>query len=50
MAKQKIEIDVVLMMIEFVEMLSKQDDEKRDEIVEFFEKESGFKLPGGKTV
>lgn len=50
MAKQKIEIDVVLMMMEFVEMLSKQDDEKRNEIIEFFEKESSFKLPRGKAV
>jgi len=45
MAKQKIEIDVVLMMMQFVEMLSKQDDAKRNEIIQFFEKESGFKLP-----
>lgn len=48
--KEKIEIDVVELMVQFVEMLSKHDDEKRNEIIEFFEKESGFKLPGGKAV
>lgn len=50
MTKQKIEIDVVELMVQFVEMLSKHDDEKQKEIIEFFEKESGFKLTGEKTV
>lgn len=50
MTKQKIEIDVVEMMVQFVEMLSKHDDEKQKEIIEFFEKESGFKISGGKVV
>lgn len=45
MTKQKIDIDLLEMMVQFVEMLSEQDEEKRNEIVEFFEKESGFKLP-----
>lgn len=45
MTKQKIEIDVVELMVQFVEMLSQSDDEQRKEIIEFFEKESGFTLP-----
>lgn len=45
MTKQKIEIDAVELMVQFVKMLSQSDDEQRKEIIEFFEKESGFTLP-----
>lgn len=45
MAEQKVEIDVLVLMMEFVEMFSKNDEAKQKEIAELFEKESGFKLP-----
>ncbi|MEK4128577.1 hypothetical protein NYE67_02795 [Solibacillus sp. FSL W8-0474] len=46
MSEQEFQKDLIETIIKFMFMLSKQDDEKRKETIEFFEKESGTKLLG----